>query len=176
MRGNIMVVIGIDSGKEGYFCELNDVEGTCRYLKIPYRDDGIINGWRVKKAFNEFNNARKIVLEKVRGRGGWGATACFNFGKNYGMLLGILHTEPLIFVNPQMWQKMQHKNTTGANAKEKSASVFSSVNPTFVSEHKRKIPDGLIDAFLIARWSLIDSRVVFRDDWKFIDIEGELDE
>jgi hypothetical protein len=73
-----------------------------------------------------------------------------------------------------MWQKIQHRNTTGATAKERSASVFASLNPTFVSGSRRKIPDGLIDAFLIARWGLIDSRIVFRDDWRFINLEEKL--
>jgi hypothetical protein len=169
-----MIIVGIDSGKEGYFCELNESDGTCNYLKIPYRDDGIINGFKINRAFENFGNTHKIILEKVKGRGGWGATACFNFGKNYGQLLGILNGEPLVFVNPLMWQKIQHRNTTGATAKERSASVFASLNPTFVSESRRKIPDGLIDAFLIARWGLIDSRIVFRDDWRFFNLEEKL--
>ncbi len=169
-----MIVIGIDSGKNGCFCELDCVVGTCRYIKIPYRDDNVINGYRLNEAFNHFNHAHKMIIEKTRGRAGWGATACFNFGKNYGQLLGLLHAQPLVFVNVQMWQKHQHKNVSGETAKERSASVFASLNPTFVSRSKRKINDGLIDAFLIARWGLLDSRVVFRDDWNFINIEDEV--
>ena len=33
--------------------------------------------------------------------------------------------------------------------------------------------NGLIDAFFIARWALDEARIIYQDDWTFIDLEDE---
>lgn len=167
-----MICIGIDSGAQGCLCELDVEEKTARYLKIPYRDDGVINGFKIERAFEGFANAHKVVIEKVQGRGGWGATQCFSMGKNYGMLLGLLHHVPITLVQPSTWQKRIHKGIHGTTAKDRSAAVFASLNPSFGSI--KKSDNGLIDAFLIARWALDEARIIYRDDWTFIDLEDSL--
>jgi len=164
-----MIVVGIDPGKDGVICALDVAERTASYLDIPYREDGIINGFMIERVFEGFASAHKILIEKVQGRGGWGATQCFNFGKNYGMLLGLLHHVPLHHVQPNAWQKSIHKGVKGATAKDRSKSVFRSLNPSF--RDIKKTDSGLIDAFLIARYGLEQSRVVFSDDWNFINLE-----
>lgn len=163
-----MRIIGIDCGAAGCVCELDVVERTARYLNLKYRPDGVINGFVIEQAFEGFANSHKVVIEKVQGRGGWGATQCFNMGKNYGQILGLLHHVPVTFVQPQTWQKTIHKGVKGTTAKERSLSVFSSLNPTF--GEIRKKDNGLIDAFFIARWSLDEARIIYRDDWHFIDL------
>ena len=164
-----MRIIGIDSGSAGSICELNVLEKTARYLRMPYREDNIINGYKIEQAFEGFDGIHKIIIEKVQGRAGWGATQCFGMGKNYGMLLGLLHHLPLTFVQPPTWQKRVHKGVAGVTAKERSASVFASLNPSF--GQIRKCDNGLIDAFLIARWGLDDMRIIYHDDWNFINLE-----
>jgi hypothetical protein len=170
-----MRCIGIDTGSTGVICELDVYEKTARYLKIPYRDDGIINGFKIDQTFEGFANVHKIVIEKVQGRGGWGATQCFSMGKNFGMLLGLLHHVPLTFVQPPTWQKRIHKGVKGVTAKDKSFSVFASLNPSFPFELNKtnKVHTGIIDAFFIARWALDEARIIYQDDWTFIDLEDE---
>ena len=163
-----MKIAGIDTGAKGCICLLDVVEKTASYLKLPYRDDGIINGYLIEKLFEGFNGVNRVVIEKVQGRGGWGATQTFNFGKNYGMVLGLLHHLPLTFVQPAEWQKAIHKGIAGATAKDRSLSVFASLNPSF--GQVRKCDEGLVDSFFIARWSLEKSRMVFCDDWNFINM------
>lgn len=166
-----MRVVGIDSGALGCICELDVYEKTARYLKIPYREDGVINGFLIERAFEGFANSHKIIIEKVQGRGGWGATQCFGMGKNYGQILGLLHHVPVTFVQPQTWQKRIHKGVKGTTAKDRSFSVFSSLNPSFGDLSKKD--NGLVDSFLIARWALDEARIIFRDDWTFINAGDE---
>jgi hypothetical protein len=164
-----MRVIGIDSGKSGYFCELNVKEKTARYLKIPYRADNVIDGHLIERTFEGFANVDKIVIEKIGRAGNWGSTQIIEYGKNYGMLLGLLHHVPLHYVAPKTWQAKVHRGVSGITAKEKSASFFASINPSF-DRKITKANNGLVDAFLIARWILDDMRAVYRDDWTFIDL------
>jgi hypothetical protein len=143
-------------------------------MAIPYRDNGVIDGFKIEKAFEGFINIHKTIIERVQGRGNnvkWGATQNFGMGKNYGQILGLLHHVPLTFVIPQTWQKKVHKNVKGLTPKERSASAFASLNPSF-GEMKKSM-NGLVDAFLIARWALDEARIVFFDDWNFIDMEDE---
>lgn len=166
-----MKIVGIDTGSKGCICLLDVEERSASYLRMPYRDDGIINGYLIEKCFEGFTDVHRVVIEKVQGRGGWGATQLFNFGKNYGMVLGLMHHLPLTFVQPTEWQKHIHKGVKGATAKDRSLSIFTSLNPSF--GQVRKCDEGLVDAFFIARWSLEKSRVVFKDDWNFINL-GDL--
>ena len=166
-----MRIISVDSGAQGYFCELDVYEKTARYLKIPYREDSVINGFKIDSVFEGFASAHKVIIEKVQGRGGWGATQCFNMGKNYGMLLGLLHHVPITFVQPPAWQKRIHKGVKGVTAKDRSMSVFASLNPSFGDI--KKTMNGLVDAFFIARWALDEARIIYQDDWTFIDLEDE---
>lgn len=163
-----MRVIGIDSGSTGAICELDVYEKTVKYLKIPYREDMVINGYEIEKAFEGFTQAHKVVIEKVQGRAGWGSTQCFNFGKNYGMILGLLHHIPITLVQPQTWQKRIHKGIHGATAKDRTAAVFASLNPSFGKI--RKCDNGIVDAFFIARWALDEARIIYHDDWSFINL------
>ncbi len=163
-----MKVVGIDPGALGCICELDVYEKTARYLNIPYRKDGIVDGFEIEQAFEGFDHVHKLVIEKNLGRSGWGATQCFNMGRNYGMLLGLLHHVPITLVQPQTWQKRIHHGVHGATAKDRSNSVFASLNPNFGKIAKRD--SGLIDAFFIARWALDEARIVYHDDWHFMDL------
>ncbi len=166
-----MRCIGIDTGAMGCICELNDAEKTARYLNLTYREDGVINGYAIERAFEGFANVHKVVIEKIHTNyGKMGEKQKAGMMKNYGQMLGLLHHVPINFVDPHRWQSRQHRGASGLTAKERSFAAFSSLNPNF-GKLRKKADSGLVDAFLIARWGLEDSRVIFFDDWNFINLE-----
>jgi len=156
-------IIGIDPGFKGCIVELDSDTRTARCLDLPYRTDKIINFFKVNECF-DFNRASMIYLERVRGRGGWGATQVFTFGTNYGQVLGFLYDKQHTLLEPKEWQKIAYFGTFEKDTKLRSWESFQKLNP---NSGITKSKDGLIDAFHIARYGLFYYHAQFKDDWKF---------
>jgi len=163
-----MKIIGIDPGAKGCIVELDSKSQTARYLNIPYRFDGIIAFDIINAQFDYLRHVDHILLEKVGGRCGWGASQTFKFGVNYGQVLGYLWDRPHSLVAPKTWQGLAHAGTTMGSPKDRSRMAFVKLNP---APKVRAKDDGLIDAFHIARWGLRHFRQDFTDHWTFINLE-----
>ena len=161
--GRFMKVIGIDPGKKGCVVILDSIKGVASWLNMPFRPDGILDLTALNDALLPFSTA-VIYLEKIHGRSGWGATSVFNFGVNYGQVLGWLFDKPHTLITPQKWQYVAHLGTSGESAKEKSYQSFIRLNP---GSKVKKSHDGLVDAFHIARFGLYFHGVDFKDGWDF---------
>lgn len=160
-----MRILGIDPGKKGCFVLLDRDEKTAHYLAMPLLADRSIDFDQVYASL-DLSNLNMIFLEKVLGRGSWGAANVWSFAENYGQLRAqILYKRPHTLVPPKTWQKIAHVGTEGDNAKIRSMQSFQRINP---STKVYKTQDGLIDAFHIARYGLISFRAKFTDDWRFI--------
>jgi len=150
-KENDIKIIGIDPGKKGSLVEIDTVEKCVRWMKLPYREDGVLDSITVKSAFS-FGNAHRIAIEEVGYIKGANGAATFSFGKNYGMVLSMLEYYPYELIRPQAW----HKRINGSKApdetrdtKKRSQASFMRMNPDFgkiVKEHH----EGMIDAFFIA--------------------------
>jgi hypothetical protein len=166
-------VVGVDSGSKGCICLLDVEEKAAKYLLLPYRKDGSIDGRSIDISFECFENVNRIYLEKVHGRGGddcgWGASQSFGFGRNYGVILQYLSYYPYHLVSPQAWQKPAHQGISRPTAKERTRAAFQMLNPSFgvISNSD----DGLIDSFFIARYALQQLGVAFCDDWSFFNMK-----
>jgi hypothetical protein len=137
-------------------------------MPIPYREDKIIDTYKVKYAFN-FASAHYVGIEEVRGMKIWGSNNNFSFGKYYGMALMMLDSVPYELVLPQKWQSYCHDRQEIGNsteAKAKTAAAFRRFNPYFdEKEHKA---DGLKDAFFVAYYVGAKNHVVMPKDFNFI--------
>lgn len=166
-------VVGIDSGSKGAICLLDTVEKTAKYLNLPYRKDGSIDGRLIDIAYECFANVNRIYLEKVHGRGGddcgWGASQSFGFGRNYGVILQYISYYPYHLVTPQTWQKPAHAGVSKPTAKERSRTAFVMLNPSFGVLNNSD--DGLVDSFFIARYGLQQIGCNFTDDWSFFNMK-----
>ncbi len=163
-----MKICGIDPGAKGAIVMLDSVEKTAQYLIIPYRDDKVMDKRAVKKAFNNFADVRLIFIEKVGGRGGWASGSTFQFGSNYGQILNEISDHPYMFVSPQVWQKIAWQGEPADEPKVMSAAAFQRLNPSTRMMLKKE--NGVIDAFHIARYGMINQRERFTDDWNFINL------
>jgi hypothetical protein len=137
-------------------------------MPIPYREDKIIDMYRVRKAF-DFASAHYVAIEEVRGMTLWGTNNNFAFGKYYGMALMMIESVPYELVLPQQWQKYAHNRKEVDDTKEakaRTAAAFRRFNPSFdETSHKA---DGLKDAFFIAHYVGAKNHVVMPKDFVFI--------
>lgn len=159
-----MKIIGIDPGFKGCLVELDTDLHRARCLDMPFRADRIIDYNILKNAFN-YSTVNMTFLEKVSGRGGWGANQTFTMGSNYGQILAFLYNKPYTLVVPQKWQQIAHSCTQSEEPKDKSFESFQRLNPKANISRKK---DGLIDAFHIARYGLFTYQIEFKDNWEFI--------
>jgi crossover junction endodeoxyribonuclease RuvC len=155
-----MFILGIDPGLNGAMCLINqygDILDTQIFSKFDDEFD--------REAFKEGLRRMKMehsvdvaFLEKVHAMPGQGVVSMFNFGKTYGVIIGILTSfnVPITFVRPQEWMKVIHlKHTVDLPPKVRSKIAVESVYPGIdlrKSKKARTPHDGLVDALLIAEY------------------------
>ena len=163
-----MTVIGIDPGKTGAMAAIHsdgNIAVSVFFIAGKELDIVKISNWLYKQATKE----DKVIacIEKVhamrrRPSGGGearvqGVTSTFTFGKNVGILYGILGTLeiPLYEVSPQSWKKLILADT----AKDKQAAIDYCIkaypNVSLLATPRSKKPhDGMADSICIARYAL----------------------
>lgn len=164
-----MKILGIDPGKNGGFVILEQlaIQGCpefCKSFKMPLTADEAINGRAIFEWLVGHKPYSSVYLEDVHSIFGVGAKSNFNFGKNVGLLQGVLQAAeiPFILVQPKVWQSRCHSKGYGKTSKAKKRSLDAArrLYPEFVktitpekTSRMRKTPephDGLVDALLIA--------------------------
>ncbi len=97
-------ILAIDPGASGGFA-WRDTSGVERTLAMPETEGDVINFLRIRSC----DNLDLVVCEQVQGFIGNACpgSAMFNFGKNYGIILGAAQAfgMPIQLVTPQRWQK-----------------------------------------------------------------------
>jgi hypothetical protein len=105
------MIVAIDPGKSGGIACFDSMEGL---TTSPMPDDMAELLFDLKEIC-----PTKVFLEKVTGYIGVSqpGSRMFEFGKNYGYLLGGLHALqiPVILVPPQKWQKPLGLGTSGGD-------------------------------------------------------------
>jgi hypothetical protein len=158
-----MRVIGIDAGSTGYVVQLDTDTMQAIYCAIPYRHDKLIDYDKLNRIFPELKVP--VWIEKVRGRSVWGSSVCFKFGTNNGLIRAWLYNRNYHEVEPKNWQKLAHRGCEGDNPKVRSWLAFKKANPT---SKICKSKDGLIDAYHIASWGLLQLTSKVYREWTFI--------
>jgi len=159
-----MVICGADPGKKGALVALDTDSRYCNHIKLAYDKAGDLEtgplSWWLACASPDL-----ILLEKVGGRGGWGAVQTFNFGDVYGQLRLFLRMSgyPLRMVPPKTWQAFAHAGVSPSLApKDRSALVLSQTFPA-----SSKLHDGVMDAFLLTWFGVSKYGKSSRIDWDF---------
>lgn len=156
-----MRVVGIDPGKTGCIAEIWIESGIVRYMPLPYRVDGVLNGWAILNAFN-FDEIHLIAMELPQGMKVWGSTNNFNFGRYVGQIEGLLSEYPFERIYPKTWQKHYYKREKNVTAKKQSRSAFDKICPK-----AGKIPEGAVEAYLIANYFGKINNVVMPTNCRF---------
>lgn len=142
-----MIFIGIDPGKNGGIALItmdNSIVNT-----IPYSDDSLLLWTRGAKNTDEC----VAYVEAVHAMPGQGVTSMFNFGKNYGYILGVLESYhiPIVNVTPQKWKKYMGVTSDKNTSIELCQKLFPDIN-LLATNRSRKPNDGMAEALLIAEY------------------------
>lgn len=140
--------VGIDPGKSGAIASVGEINDA---IKMPLQGKDIDC-----KAIADFLlrvKPESIVLEKVGAMPGQGVTSMFNFGKFYGIIIGIIETLGFSYqlVTPQKWKKHILEGTK----KDKDAAIefvrrrYPDIE--LVPPRCRKPHDGIADAVCMAQ-------------------------
>jgi len=154
-------IIGIDPGLSGGICVLDpngDIETLITTPVIKMKTKKEHDTHAMSKIFRDQivkGRYPAIFLETVHAHPKQGVVSMFNFGKGYGMWIGIAHALlfPLYHVRPQEWKKEMLKGTD----KSKGAAIIKCKEMVPDINLKRtdrsKIDhDGMAEAYLIARF------------------------
>jgi hypothetical protein len=148
------MVIGIDPGTNGGVAYFHT--DWIAVEKLPQTGNTLL------QQFREYTTGIKkeevvVYIECVRGRGGWGATQSFNFGRGVGRTLGIIEALEWEYkeVTPTTWQKRVVGTTSKGDKnmlKEAAQELYGSLGKTGGS-----LPITLwsADALLIATYGSI---------------------
>lgn len=175
MEPRPITVLGIDPGITGAYALLNVSDNRLiRTRMFPLMELRVKNHRTVGKAtrMERFYDRQRLIsdlmdcrdrltdessvvyLEKVHSRPGEGAAMAFKFGDCYGQLKMVLECLDFRFIEvpPQAWCKEMHKGFSGKDAKAKSRQVFDRLFPTVKDQFPNQVPDGIVDACLIAEY------------------------
>lgn len=155
-----MTVIGIDPGASGAIAVLQNGQVQTfdtPYAKVKggkgeYSTAGMV---RLLKPFEPVlpgDEAVHVVMELVHAMPGQGVTSMFNFGKGYGIWLGILSALglPYTLVSPRTWKKVMLADMGAEkdHARIRAQQMF----PAAAEQFTRKRDDGRAEAALLAEY------------------------
>lgn len=142
-----MIVGGIDVGKSGALCLLDDKN----IHFVDFKTKGIKGYIDILKSTK---NIKLVTVELVHSMPKQGVKSMFSFGENYGLIQGVLQALdiPFILVKPQTWQKAL--NIPSKSDKKKIASIISNVYPKAqLYGLKGGLLDGRSDALCLVHYA-----------------------
>jgi crossover junction endodeoxyribonuclease RuvC len=153
------VYIGIDPGISGAVAILDDQGAYLEAWEFPLLQDGKkrqINAAELAKELGRYSEYHMVaIVERVGARPGQGVASMFNFGKSYGMALGVVAAlgAEMHLVTPPTWKK--HYKLTG-KPKDASRTLAQQYYPA--ASLGRKKDHGKGDALLLARYGQVSER------------------
>ena len=160
-------VIGIDPGKKGGVCVLNPVGDIYNMIPTPTLKLKNKNDYDVRAMAAIFHREIKrgyypaVYLESVHSMPKQGVVSMFEFGKGFGLWIGIVTALglPLALVRPQDWKKeiMVGTDKSKGAAIQLSKQLCPDINLKR-TERSKKDDDNLAEAYLIATYGHLKVR------------------
>ena len=141
--------IGIDPGKNGGIAAIEaDGNEIKSYKTVAYDEFKLIATVYILKP-----ERTRVVVERVGAMPGQGVTSTFNFGKNFGFILGVLESFhfPYELVTPQKWKREFGVTADKNTSIEVCKRLFPDVNLKR-TERCTKDHDGMAEALLLAEF------------------------
>ncbi len=155
---NNQIVVSVDNGLAGAIVILQG-QRILEKMKMPIiESDKGKREYDVQAIINLFEKYAKInalfVIEKAQAMPKLGSMQAFVFGKNYGIIMGVLAALKLRFfiVNSRTWQSEMFRDMNYEDTKQASAIVAQRLFPSenfIVTERSKKVHDGMTDASLM---------------------------
>lgn len=155
-------IIGCDPGRIGGFVIIDDSYQIIDFLPTP----SIGREINIKEIVDWLEGQKKIdhvFIEHSQALHKAAAGVTFSFGKNFGILLGVIGSLrlPYTLVKPKVWQKVMFEGTDpGDKPKSRAYAAALRHYPTFefVPKGRRNPHDGLVDASLVAGYGMYKMR------------------
>lgn len=156
------VYIGIDIGQTGGLAALKNSE-VIEVIKTPQKQNKDIDVVKIKE-FIKKHNPDFVMVEHSQSIYGTSSKANFNFGRNFGVILGVIEGDfSYEMVKPRVWQKEIWSSSdkvfvigSKVNTKKTSLNSAKRLFPkeSFLATKRSKKPhDGMVDAALIALYA-----------------------
>lgn len=146
--------LGIDPGKSGGYCLMDESGKVLLAAPLPYLADDLQVTNIVDSMFSLAQGTIHCAIEKVSSRPGQGVSSVFRFGFDAGILHGMARVTgwKLYSPTPQKWQKVSGGPTGGD--KEVTAAWVAKTYPEvpIIMPRCRKFHEGVTDAVGIAHW------------------------
>lgn len=155
--------IGIDPGALGGMAVVENICGTLQVRRaIPFSISGYVQTLKdVQSQDIGWTDSVHAVVEDVHAMPGQGVTSMFSFGRNKGLIEGMLLGLGIDYrlVSPQTWKKhfglIFHKGTDKREIKsasiDKAVELFPDVN-LLATKRCVKPHDGMAEACLMAKY------------------------
>ena len=156
---NKQIYIGVDNGLGGALVAL-DSTYVAELLVMPTitstKNKREYDIYEIVEFFKRYPDAI-VILEKAHALPKLGTVQSFNFGKGFGMMMGILAALKMKYhiVHAKTWQKQMFKDINYTDTKQASAIVAQRLFPKIdfkATQRSRKIHDGLTDALLLGSY------------------------
>ena len=149
-----MSVWGIDVGLNGAIALFDMIEGHLEVHDMPVMEINKkrqVNPQLLTNILEQHN--APVFIEQVGARPGQGVSSMFNFGKSYGICLGVSAglKLPTTTITPLVWQKALKVEKGKDGNRLRATQIF----PNFSSLFARKKDDGRADAALLAYYGAV---------------------
>lgn len=146
-----MLAIGIDPGKSGALAVIyaDDNNAPFRIKVVPF-DESVY-----RDVLTTLVDDRVVCcLEKVGAMPGQGVVSMFNFGRNLGLIEGMLQANkiPYQLVPPQTWKKEFSLSGDKQTSIDVCKKLFPNIN-LLATPRSRKESDGMAEALLMAEYA-----------------------
>jgi hypothetical protein len=154
--------LGIDPGKTGALALYDTSEGSLVVVDVPLHEIAPLPGKKTKRTrVDHYGLARQIdfwcqegapvptvILEQVGVRPTEGAAGAFDFGRTYGILLGVCaaHFLRIELVTPTGWKRKLNVHGDKDVSRARASTLF----PKHTHLWARKKDDGRAEAALLA--------------------------
>lgn len=114
----------------------------------PYKIAELCSGWSVPLIAVVENVSAMTYVDKDGHKRGQGAAASFNFGKSFGVVLGVLGARniPTLRVPPSVWKLQMNLSSDKELSLKKAREIF----PYLADSLKRKKDNDRAEALLLA--------------------------
>lgn len=149
-----MIVYGIDPGLNGAIARFDLNEGLLEVFDMPIMEVNKKKQVSPQLVANILNQQdAPVFIEKVGAMPGQGVSSMFNFGKSYGILLGVAAglQLPTTLVLPNEWQRALKCQKGKDGNRQRACELF----PAYSQLFARKKDDGRADAALLAYYAAL---------------------
>jgi len=149
--------VGIDGGLSGGITALKD-DKIIDIIKMPIiKSAKTKSEYDVSEIINFLNKFEDpfVIFEKAHAMPKLGTVQAFNFGKGYGIIIGILSAMKIPFqiVHAKSWQKEMFSDMNKMDTKQASAIIAQRLFPDFdfrPTQRCTKVDSGFTDSALLA--------------------------